>query len=134
MGLDGQWRYLKSQPGFRKAPMRVLSRLLRWRLITALGRTTVVRLPARELVLQLLPEWHGSAKLIFTFRDDFEPDLATLESFLPSGAVMVDVGANYGIYSLAASRLVGGSGSVFAFEPARSTFSLLERNIALNRM
>jgi FkbM family methyltransferase len=99
-----------------------------------LGRGTVVRLPARELVLQLLPEWRGSAKLIFIFRDDFEPELAVLENFLSAGAVLVDVGANYGIYSLAASRLVGASGRIFAFEPARSTFSVLEKNIALNRI
>ena len=48
-----------------------------------------------------------------------------------AGAVVLDVGANIGLHSLRAARLPGVS-QVFAFEPAATTFAMLERNIARN--
>lgn len=130
--LLGQWVYLKSQPGFQKTPLRVLFRLLCWRLICPLGGGKTVHLRARNLNLYLPAEWHGAGKLLYIFRDDYETDLALLNRFLSPGQVMIDVGANYGVFSLAASRLVGSGGRVIAFEPAQSTFSVFERNLALN--
>lgn len=44
-----------------------------------------------------------------------------LEATLTAGSVFYDIGANVGIYSLWASRLVGDGGQVFAFEPVPST-------------
>lgn len=45
----------------------------------------------------------------------------------------IDVGANLGLYTLAASRVVGPGGRVFAFEAAQRTFRRLARNILLSR-
>lgn len=130
--LRDQWDYLKSQPGFQKSPIRVVVNLLRWRCRTWVGRPVQVRLPQQQLTLWLPPEWHGAAKLLYVFRDDYEPDLVVLRNFLNPGGVMVDVGANYGIFSLNAARLVGKTGRVLAFEPAQGNFSILEKNLALN--
>jgi FkbM family methyltransferase len=80
----------------------------------------------------LAPEWRGSAKLIYVFRDEVEPDLDVLPFFLKSGGSMIDVGANYGLFSLAASKLTGPSGRVLAFEPAERTHALLLKNVELN--
>jgi FkbM family methyltransferase len=44
--------------------------------------------------------------------------------------VFVDVGAQFGYFSLLASHLVGPEGRVFAFEPTRTTFELLRANVA----
>jgi len=132
--LKDQWNYLRSQPGFRKAPAKVLIRLLQWRCICGLHRPVLAHLPARALVFHLLPEWHGAGKLIYILRDDYEPDLVALERFLTAGKTFVDVGANYGVFSLVASRLVGPQGRIAAFEPAQKTFSAFERNLALNRI
>lgn len=52
-----------------------------------------------------------------------------LERLRP-GMTFVDVGAHYGYHTLVASRLVGPAGRVFAFEPARQAFELLEGNVA----
>nr|BAL55899.1 FkbM family methyltransferase [uncultured Chloroflexota bacterium] len=82
--------------------------------------------------MYLPPEWRGVAKLLFVFRDKYEPELAVLEKFLAPGGVMVDVGANYGIYSLYASQIVGEHGRVIAFEPAKKTFHVLQKNVLLN--
>ena len=47
---------------------------------------------------------------------------------------MIDVGAHYGVYSMVASRLVHPFGTVLAFEPAESTFSVLQKNLLENRI
>lgn len=47
---------------------------------------------------------------------------------LAPGQIFVDVGANIGYYTLLASRLVGASGSVYAFEPEPRNYLLLEEN------
>ena len=132
--LRAQWDYLKSQPGFHRSPIRVVTHLLSWRWRTWLGRPATIRLPRQQLTLALPPEWHGAAKLLYIFRDDYEPDLAVLQKFLVPGGVMVDVGANYGIFSLNAARLVGPTGKVLAFEPAQNNFSTFKKNLALNNV
>lgn len=48
------------------------------------------------------------------------------------GAVIVDIGANIGYYTLIAAELVGENGKVFAFEPEPENYSLLVRNIEAN--
>jgi FkbM family methyltransferase len=56
------------------------------------------------------------------------------ERFVYAGATVVDVGANIGIHSLKLGKLVGSSGSVYAFEPHPMIFQKLDENITLNRM
>lgn len=51
---------------------------------------------------------------------------------LRPGDVFVDVGANIGYFSLLASRLVGPTGAVLAFEPEAANYALLEANILMN--
>jgi FkbM family methyltransferase len=48
------------------------------------------------------------------------------------GAVVVDVGANYGYYSLLLGDLVGPAGHVYAIEPNPAAAALLRRSVALN--
>jgi FkbM family methyltransferase len=53
--------------------------------------------------------------------------------YLKTGMVVIDVGANQGLYTLLAACRVGPGGRVIAFEPAPPDFGKLERNVALNR-
>lgn len=63
----------------------------------------------------------------------YEPELlATVKSRLPSGGVFVDVGANEGYFSVAASTAVGPSGRVLAIEPQTRLQPVLARNFQLN--
>ena len=48
------------------------------------------------------------------------------------GGVCLDIGAYIGIHSLTMSELVGPAGRVYAFEPERRNFALLEANLRLN--
>ena len=55
-----------------------------------------------------------------------------IKNQLYEGEIFIDIGANVGAYSLVASRLVGKSGKVIAFEPASKSFLRLVKNISLN--
>ena len=54
------------------------------------------------------------------------------QRWIRPGMVVVDVGANLGLYSLLFSKLVGSSGSVIAFEPEPDMFEALARNCERN--
>ncbi len=65
--------------------------------------------------------------------DDFEHgERQFLDAFLAPGDMFVDVGANLGLYSVIAAKLVGNSGRVYAFEPCQASFARLQENVALN--
>ncbi len=51
-----------------------------------------------------------------------------------SGAVFYDVGANEGFFSVLASRLVGSSGQVVAFEPHPESAHHIRRNLQVNSL
>lgn len=55
-----------------------------------------------------------------------------VREMLRPGMTFVDVGANVGYYTALASRLVGPTGSVFAFDPSEYAFPRLSRMIELN--
>lgn len=55
------------------------------------------------------------------------------EALVRRGDVVWDIGAHIGFFSLLASRLVGQSGRVVAFEPVDENRSRLEKNLSLNR-
>jgi FkbM family methyltransferase len=50
------------------------------------------------------------------------------------GAIVYDVGANAGFFTLLASKLTGDSGRVYAFEPLPRNLDFLERHIRLNEI
>jgi FkbM family methyltransferase len=55
------------------------------------------------------------------------------ERTLRPGAVVVDVGAHVGYYTLLAARLTSPEGKVYAFEPDPANFALLLENLELNQ-
>jgi FkbM family methyltransferase len=130
--LEEQWKYLKAQVGFREAPLLTASRLISWRVRCLLQKPAIINLSEWDVRMFLQPEWRGMAKLVFAFRERYEPELSCLKMILSPGNTFVDVGANIGIYTLAASKIVGETGRVLAFEPSVQSSPLLAKNIALN--
>jgi len=65
-------------------------------------------------------------------QDWFEDEIKFLRRLLQPGQKVIDVGANYGVYTLSMARTVGPTGCVWAFEPASSTAKLLAEGIAVN--
>lgn len=64
--------------------------------------------------------------------DWFEDELRFVRRWFPEGGVAIDVGANYGCFTLSLAKRGGPSGRVIAFEPAAATAELLERSVAAN--
>lgn len=67
------------------------------------------------------------------FTGRYEPqDTALMQTLLGPGMTFVDVGANWGYYTLLAASLVGGRGRVISFEPDPRLFPVLMENIKYN--
>lgn len=129
-----RWNYLRSQKAFQRSPLWVLWRLLVWRIRCIIRKPAVISLPKYSIRMFLPPQWRGTAKLIYAFREDYEIEIRLLERLLTAGATTLDIGANYGIYSLIMARIIGNEGRVLAFEPARNNYQILQKNIALNHL
>ena len=54
-------------------------------------------------------------------------------AYLKPGMNVIDVGANVGLYSILAHKLVAPGGKIWAFEPSSETYQRLLRNLELNR-
>lgn len=88
--------------------------------------------------------WYNNIKLAISLDSEisrcvyiegvYEPNqFYFLSKFLKKGTVFIDVGANVGLYSLFASRLVGKTGQVVAIEPSRREFNRLKQNLKMNK-
>jgi len=76
---------------------------------------------ADERVLDVIHEIRGE-----------NPEYRVMQSLLSPGATFVDVGANFGTFSLLASRVVGSTGKVIAIEPQERLASFIEKSIELS--
>lgn len=64
--------------------------------------------------------------------DWFEQEIPFLRRWLRPGMKAIDIGANYGVYTLTLARAVGPTGQVWSFEPAASTAAYLANSIDAN--
>ncbi len=72
-------------------------------------------------------------EVLVKYKKSFEySTLRLFSTILKKGDVIIDVGANSGLYSIFYSKLIGNEGTVHAFEPDTTTFSLLLENLKLN--
>jgi protein O-GlcNAc transferase len=65
-------------------------------------------------------------------QDFFEDELPFVRQLLQSGQNVIDIGANYGVYTLPMARKVGAGGHIWSFEPASSTAQFFARSVAEN--
>jgi FkbM family methyltransferase len=65
-------------------------------------------------------------------QDWFEDEIKFMRRLLQPGQKVIDIGANYGVYTLCLAKVVGPTGHVWAFEPASSTAKVLAEGIAAN--
>lgn len=76
---------------------------------------------------------YSEKKYVFTpWRYDYQERME-LAKALPEDGVFVDIGANVGLYSLAAARVLGNKGTIIAFEPNPITLERLNTNLDTNR-
>jgi len=65
-------------------------------------------------------------------QDFFEDELKFVRKLLGLGQKVIDIGANYGVYTLPMAQKVGSSGHVWAFEPTSTTAQILAKGIKEN--
>lgn len=70
---------------------------------------------------------------VFIARDRIEPELEVLEEFLSPGDVFIDIGANTGVYTMKAAKIVGDQGIVIACEPFPKVFESLIKSMSYNK-
>ncbi|RYG54695.1 MAG: FkbM family methyltransferase [Chitinophagaceae bacterium] len=84
-----------------------------------------------ELILELqIQDWIPQ-QLYFLGKYE-ERELKFVSKALRPGDVFIDIGANIGLFSLVASRLVEDTGRIYAFEPFSSNYNKLTAHIARN--
>lgn len=95
------------------------------------GAAVEVKLRSGPGVLVHPDEFIG--RIVFYF-GDLDPRISWIcRKLLGPGDTVVDVGANYGVVSLLAAKLVGSTGVVHACEPQPGVADLLRRSTVLNR-
>jgi len=74
--------------------------------------------------------FRGNSRLLYLFRESYDPSIGILEHFVFKGQNVVDVGAHFGVYSVVLSEIVGKEGSVFCYEPVREFCDVIQANIS----
>jgi FkbM family methyltransferase len=74
------------------------------------------------------------SRYLWRDRHVYDRHLAFYRRFLRPDDTVVDVGANIGLVTLTAAKLVGAAGRVVAVEPHPRTFAYLCDNVRLNRL
>ncbi|MEI8210441.1 MAG: FkbM family methyltransferase, partial [Methylococcales bacterium] len=93
------------------------------------GKPVSCSLP-KGMVIKLYPEGQIAECL---YKSKYEHnDIELVITYLKAGMNVLDIGANIGIYSIIADKLVGATGHVWAFEPSTETHNRLLANLALN--
>lgn len=104
-----------------------------WRLVRELGRV-LGPVPLRAAGgAELLVRLDSAMDRSYVSRGKLDhPELMAAIAALGRGDVVVDVGANAGLYSVLAARAVAPGGRVYAFEPSRDEFARLAWAISAN--
>jgi FkbM family methyltransferase len=125
-----KWNYLAGHPAFQNRA--TITRLMLWTIRSRLGLPAEVSFPSYQVKFHCPPDRRGISRLAYLFGESYDPDARILKELVPPGAVVIDVGAHYGTYSLILSRLVGPAGRVIAIEPSTQAYNVLRHNIGIN--
>ncbi|MCS7025771.1 MAG: FkbM family methyltransferase [Bryobacteraceae bacterium] len=107
--------------------------------------STILRLPLRlvprDAVIPILSgplrgkKWVAGSSVASCWLGIYErAKLEQMQASVPPGGVVYDVGAQSGYHTLLASRLVGRSGRVYAFEPLPRNYEMLVKHLSLNEI
>lgn len=92
----------------------------------------VVKIRAKGFIFYVSGEDYVVASDLMTYGYWEKEETQIMEKSLKPGMVCLDIGANFGYFSLIAGRCVGAEGRVYAFEPEPRNYELLCRNIEAN--
>lgn len=101
-----------------------------WYLRSSLLGVRPISLKAGNHVLSMVAQGQIAGYVWRFAFENSERDFAAKK--IKPGMRVLNVGANAGLYTIIASKLVGPRGEVHAFEPSSQNFALLKKNIELN--
>lgn len=81
-----------------------------------------------DLLLQKLKKIHY-AKALRAAAENGEPDLKVVRHLVGAGSHVIDIGANFGLYTKFLSELVDVTGRVYSIEPVALTYEILTSNL-----
>jgi FkbM family methyltransferase len=125
--VQARWKKLARAP---RAVPRVLLSLARLRLAGRLPKLAAPIVSFRHT--QIVADLHTPLGLQLYRYGLTDPDFDLLASLVWPGSVMIDCGANVGLFTIAACG--GGAGTVYAVEPAESTRLALQRNLDVAKL
>lgn len=96
--------------------------------------TNVLRIKLRGDIEICVPRDFNliSPYVLLEQEDWFEDEAPFIRGLLGPGDKAIDIGANYGVYSLMSARSVGSKGQVWSFEPASQTAAHLAQSVKAN--
>ncbi len=124
---------LSRQPAFRADPIGVMFRAGVLAAHVGMRRRPTFSLTHAGERLRTPADLRYTTVTAYLLRDWAEPELRVLDQLLKPGDIFIDVGANIGLYTLKAARLVGPSGRIVALEPGWDAYEQLLANLDLNR-
>ncbi len=139
MALQYSYRFgrrLKSSlQNFARSPLEALNSILDnplTKLEQVLRRHPIIFTNAYGIRFIRYP-WDSRPLPPFLKGEYVKSEFTAMRMLLQAGDTVFDVGSSIGLYSVFASRIVGPSGRVYAFEPAPETFWMLHETLVLNR-
>ena len=81
-----------------------------------------------DKILTYIKKYHYHLKLKNADPSD-EEDLQMIQNLIKKNSDVIDIGANFGLYTKFLSKYVGTEGRVLSFEPIHETFNYLTNNI-----
>ena len=118
--------WLFRNPQFQEHKVKTLSRVFLWELKRLRKQSALVQFDGADFFVD---SRDGIGRVLYYFDGRLEQDIFSfLNRYLQPGYVVVDAGANIGIYTMFAAKRVTPGGIVYGFEPNPRVFSRLERN------
>lgn len=126
------WVIEKTKHAFNYLRQGKLKQVLRWKWWRyRIEHKGSLKVTLQQDVRMYLYSNDKLSELIY-FNDFERNERDFLNAYLRPGDIYIDVGANIGLFTIIAARLVGENGKVIAFEPARKTYQRLLENVRLN--
>lgn len=102
------------------------------RKIGSLSRYLVVR---RRGLKWAIINFKNDAEMSLALNDEYDRQVeVAISKFVKKGDVVIDIGANIGIFSLMLSQKTGKTGKVLSYEPSTFHSKTLAKNISINRI
>jgi FkbM family methyltransferase len=108
-------------------------RALDWLLNKYIFRRTQFKRKLRDVEMYLDLVNPGISKVLSVYRTREDDMVQVIKEELKPGMTVVDCGSNIGFYPLLASKILNGSGKIFAIEPDERNFRILEQNATLHQ-